>query len=278
MKNKIKRDNLDKKVLDFLKRPLSSKKVFLAVLFTIFTFHSFSQQIEPIQLDRPDQTETPAIVPKGYIQAENGFLMENANSETRNFTYPSCLWKYGINDRVELRVITELSTTKDKSNNKSSSGLMPVTIGFKTSLWKEKGIIPQTSFIGHFTTANISSKSFKTNYAAPSFRFLMAHNITSKFTISYNLGAEWDGDSPEEIYLYTFATGFSITQKLGMYTELYGFAPRASKAWHGFDGGFTYLVNNNIMLDLSGGFGLTENAPDNYIAFGFSYRFCVLGK
>jgi hypothetical protein len=32
------------------------------------------------------------------------------------------------------------------------------------------------------------------------------------------------------------------------------------------------------MIDLSGGYGITKNAPDHYIAFGFSYRFKVLGK
>lgn len=250
----------------------------LAGISMLFHFLSFSQQLDPIQLDRPDQTETPAIVPSGYIQAENGFLIENANDETKNFTYPSCLWKYGINDRVEFRMITEFASTNDKATKKTLSGLMPVTVGFKANLWKEKGIIPHTSFIGHLTTANIGSKKFSTTYSAPSFRFLMAHNITPKFSISYNLGAEWNGETPEEIYLYTFATGLSITQKLGMYAELYGFAPSSSKAWHGFDGGFTYLISNNIMIDLSGGFGVTKNAPNNYLAFGFSYRFNVLGK
>ncbi len=255
-------------------------KIIYFVLWFILTNvkNGHAQQIGPIQLDRPDQTETPAIVPVGYIQAENGFLMENSDKTSRAFTYPSCLWKYGINDRLEMRLITEIAETKDLVSGKSVIGLMPVTIGFKANLWKEKGIVPHTSFIGHLTTANVSTKNLRTTFAAPSFRFLMAHNITPAFSISYNLGAEWNGETAEESYLYTFATGLSITNKLGMYAELYGFAPRSSIAWHGFDGGFTYLINNNIMIDLSGGFGVTQNAPDNYVAFGFSYRFKVMGK
>jgi len=39
------------------------------------------------------------------------------------------------------------------------------------------------------------------------------------------------------------------------------------------DGGITYLINNNLIIDLSGGVGLTENAPKYYYAFGLSYRF-----
>ena len=258
---------------------IMNKTLFHLIWITILSINNlFAQQLGPIQLDRPDQTETPAIVPKGYLQAENGFLMEKSDGANSIFTYPSCLWKYGINNRLELRIITEITELKNKVNKNSEIGLMPVTIGFKTNLWKEKGVIPHTSFIGHLTSANIGTKHLRTTFAAPSFRFLMAHNITPTFSISYNLGAEWSGETPEETYLYTFAVGLSATEKLGMYAELYGFAPRSSKAWHGFDGGFTYLINNNIMIDLSAGYGITKNAPDHYIAFGFSYRFKVLGK
>jgi hypothetical protein len=67
-------------------------------------------------------------------------------------------------------------------------------------------------------------------------------------------------------------TGYSITKKVGSYIELFGFAPQKNKANHNFDGGITYLINDNFMLDLSSGFGITKNAPKNYFAFGFSFR------
>jgi hypothetical protein len=53
---------------------------------------------------------------------------------------------------------------------------------------------------------------------------------------------------------------------------LFGFAPQNNKANHSFDGGITYLINNNFMLDLSSGIGITDNAPDHYVALGFSFR------
>jgi hypothetical protein len=49
----------------------------------------------------------------------------------------------------------------------------------------------------------------------------------------------------------------------------------STKNWtdHRFDCGLTYLVNNDFMLDISGGFDLMENTANNYISFGLSYRF-----
>jgi hypothetical protein len=91
-------------------------------------------------------------------------------------------------------------------------------------------------------------------------------------SFSYNLGAEWDGFSAEPTFIYTIATGYSINQIWGSYIELFGFAPQNNEANHNFDGGITYLINNNFMLDLSAGFGITNNAPEHYFALGFSFR------
>ena len=58
---------------------------------------------------------------------------------------------------------------------------------------------------------------------------------------------------------------------------MYGFAPSLSEAYHSVDGGLTYLLGKNLVADISGGFGLTSNAPDNYVSIGFSYRFNTIG-
>ncbi|HPI00475.1 MAG TPA: transporter [Chitinophagaceae bacterium] len=236
----------------------------------------FAQNLPSIQLDRPDQTECPFITPKKYIQIENGFTYEKVNDTQIFLSYPSTLWKYGINEKFELRIITELVT--EKNNYQINAGITPITIGFKTALLEEKGIIPKTSFIGHITTSNMGSKAFQTAYIAPSFRFTMQHTLTNKISVAYNLGAEWDGATAAPTYIYTFTTGLTLTEKLGCYSEIYGFLQNAIQADHRFDCGVTYLLSNDCIADISGGFGLTNNAPNKYISLGFSYRFKTTKK
>lgn len=250
------------------------KHFLIFALFGLFLSNMLSAQSLPsIQLDRPDQTECPFITPENYIQAESGFNIENASADRQVLTTPTVLWKYGVNKKFELRFITELIT--DKNNSDKFTGLAPVTFGFKTALFEEKGIIPKTSFIGHITTATMGSEKLQTKYIAPSFRFTMQHTISDKMVLAYNLGAEWNGEAAAQTYIYTLTTGFSLTEKLGMYTELYGFKTAYTKADHRFDGGFTYLINDDFIADISGGFRLTDNAPKNYISLGLSYRFKV---
>ena len=246
----------------------------LGVIISISYKPLFAQTLPPIQLDRPDQTECPFITPKKYIQVENGFSVEKINSNQRTFIHPTSLWKYGVNERFELRLITEFIS--QKNNSVVNTGLSPITIGFKAALLEEKGIVPKTAFIGHITTPKLGSKNFHTTYIAPSFRFVMQHTLSPRLSLSYNLGAEWDGENAAETGIYTLTTGFGITDKLGVYAELYGFLPKDNRPDHRCDAGLTYLLNDDLIVDISGGFGISENSPKNYLALGISYRFKVV--
>ena len=73
-------------------------------------------------------------------------------------------------------------------------------------------------------------------------------------------------------FIYTITSAIGLTAAWGAYIELFGFAPQFNQAEHSIDGGFTYLINNNCLADLSIGFGLTSNAPDYFLSAGFSFR------
>lgn len=248
-----------------------TKQFTLLALAIIFGKFCTAQDNKSIQTDRPDQTESPAIVPKKYIQIEAGFNYEQLDRADDDILYPTVLWKYGISKNLEFRLITEMESIKE--SNGITRGIAPVTVGFKANLAEEHGVLPMVSFIGHLSIPDAATKKMQATYYAPAFRFTMQHTLSEKFTLGYNLGAEWDGETPEPDFLYTLTTGYSITQKLGSYIELYGFAPQKGKADHRCDGGLTYLLSDNFMADLSGGIGLTKNAPDYFVSAGFSFRF-----
>lgn len=243
----------------------------IIILFSILGIpKTQAQTLKPIEADRPDQTETPAIVPSGMFQVEIGFTYQKKSSEYKVFSLPSLLWKYGVNENFELRLITEFNY--EKFYKETQSGFSSVLIGFKAKLSDEKGIVPKTSFIAHISLPNVASTKYKNNFIAPEFRFAMQHTLSDKFALSYNLGFEWDGATPASSFVYTMTTGYSINQKLGCYAEIFGHAPQNQTAYHNLDGGLTYLINNNFMLDLSSGVRITDNAPDHYLSLGCSFR------
>jgi hypothetical protein len=68
----------------------------------------------------------------------------------------------------------------------------------------------------------------------------------------------------QETYLYTFALGKTITQ-LNYFVEMYGFISPDLPADNRINGGFTYLVNNDFMLDTSAGIGLSEISANTFL-------------
>lgn len=240
------------------------------LLFILVTTAKINAQSEPLEADRPDQTETPSIVPKGMFQVESGFSYEKLATENAVFALPSTLWKYGISQKIELRLITEW--VFEQTENQKQNGFLPVAIGCKVNLLKENGWLPKTSLITHISLKNIASSNYKFDYYVPDFRFTMQRQLSEKVSLGCNLGATWDGFSNQSTGIYTLTTGYSITEKVGAYVEVFGFAPQNETAYHNFDGGFTYLINDNFMVDLSSGLGITQSAPKHYFALGISFR------
>ena len=231
-----------------------------------------AQDLLPIQTDRPDQTETPFLVPEGFFQIESGFNYENTDVTTRTFVYPTILAKYGVNDHFEWRLIFNYGSIEHSGAR--ATGIDPIAVGFKAALWEAKGIIPKASFIGHLNVPFLASKNFRGSFYATNFRFTLQHQITEKFTFSYNLGSEWDGLSAEPTFIYTFSGGYSFSPKLGCYVEVYGFTPQQHFPDHRADGGIMFVPGPDFQIDLSGGLGITPlNNDYYYVSLGFSKRF-----
>jgi hypothetical protein len=255
------------------------KRVFflMSVLFSV----SLLAQDEAAELvtDRPDQTESSSVVPHKSLQIETGFIWENDESDLykqKTFVYNSTLLRYGLLERMELRLglayLSEEIKIKDTDTVNTISGFSPMYAGFKIYILEENGWIPEIAFLGGLVIPVTAHKDFKAPYSAPTMRFAFSHTLSDRFSLGYNLGAEWYGETAIPEYFYSLALGIAITDKFGTYLEVFGFLPEEGKASHLLDGGFTYLVLPNLQLDISGGLGLNEEAIDNYWSLGLSYR------
>ncbi len=255
------------------------KNIFLTILYLVLAASAYAQvdtivQIDPIATDRPDQTESASLVPKGYLQMEIGFGLIDGDPG-KAYVYPNALLKYGVNENFELRFIGTYTTLKD-DGQANINGFLPFALGFKTKFTEENGIWPKISLLGHFVLPGVVTEDLAVKNLAPDLRFAFQHSISDFFSLGYNLGVFWDGDNPEPYFIYSVAPGFSVGN-FGFYVEGYGFIPQNTDRAVRFlaDAGVTYLVNNDFQLDVSFGNNLTNNIVESYIALGFSYRFKV---
>ncbi len=245
---------------------------------------------ENIVTDRPDQTEAPNLTPKGWFQVEIGAQTEFdqdkiANTKSRSALYNTTLWKYGVSRNFELRLITEFAQDKfmykTLTNTDTSAlitGFAPITIGSKIRICEQRGVRPKISLITHLELPYFGNKAYKPTFIIPRFRFLMAHTLTERISFSYNVGGEWEDGASNATFIYTASLGFNLFKNCNMFVEAYGFEREKTKPDNRLDGGITYLLSNNVQLDVSGGVGLSKISPDSFISCGLSFRLNAFDK
>ena len=228
--------------------------------------------------DRPDETESPFLLPKGFLQIETGFFYEEREedlSKSKLTTYNTTLLRYGLLENLELRLGTDLVKLREETpglaERELETGFEPLLVGAKVGIADENGLLPQIGLLGHLHLPFGASKDYQPETTGVDFRFAFSHTLSPKSNLSYNLGAAWTGDSAEASYLYTIAYGYSITDALGIYGELYGDLPESDKAEHQWDAGLTYLLAGNVQLDAFVGSGI--GSPQQlWIGGGISVR------
>lgn len=224
---------------------------------------------QQIATDRPDQTESTELVPKNLLQLESGFVHEKTKEITTQI--PTLLLKYGINDFIELRFQTDYKITKFE--NQKLKGFSALTFGVKGKITPESDTFPAISVLMHFSYGKWASKEYQTDQWSSDFRLLFNHSLSDHFSLGYNLGAEWNNNGEEFRKLYTLAFNYSMTDKLGLFIESYGFYETGKSADNRIDYGLTYLPSNNFQIDASSGVGLSFASPNCFFSLGFSYRF-----
>src|SRR5688572_2480663 len=76
---------------------------------SVFVHHK--NLIPTLTIDRPDQTDSPYIIPVGFFQVVTGiqhhwdkYQADSLTYSYRLFTYPNLLLRYGLMKNVEIRL------------------------------------------------------------------------------------------------------------------------------------------------------------------------------
>lgn len=252
--------------------------LFIVLLFISSISFAQTDDIGALITDRPDATESPSLVRKGFLQIETGgFYTDNGDDSfrTKEITYNTTLLRYGLLENFELRIGLDYRSTEFESNGQQLgeklNGTSPLLLGAKIGIAEENGWMPKMAILGHLSMPFTAGSDYKPENTGMDFKFSFDHTLNERSSIAYNLGARLDAENPELAYLYTLAYGYDLTSKIGVYVELYGDFPEDSSANHLWDAGFTYLANDDLQFDLTFGSGITEG-QNLLLSAGLSYR------
>jgi hypothetical protein len=240
--------------------------------------------------DRPDQTESTAIVPAGRVQIELGAnraadeIGDDAGEvEIDAWNFAGTLVRVGLADRFELRLGWEGWLDEEVTigrHRASEEGAGDAVVGAKVKLREGDGTSPAIALLVH-SSVPVGDDAFSTDRFDPSFRLSVSHDLPGDIGLGYNVGARTEsspadggGHSTLSSAIYTLSAGFSAGDRWGLFVEAFGEVPLSAEGGpaHLLDGGVTYLLRPNLQLDAAAGVGISEAAPDWFAGIGVSVR------
>jgi hypothetical protein len=233
------------------------------ILFLLFGHVLWAQQSGRIETDRPDQTESPFIVKKGYFQAEIGFNRSVDGGDV-GYLLPTSLLKIGVHPLVELRY-TMLQ--------QPGSGFSTESFGFKAHLFKEKRFLPRSSLIVQYHLNRDRRDQSELNPLPHSIGetiLTFQNSLGGDWGVGYNFGVEYHSDGGVE-GIYRIAPNVNIGQRGYAYAEVFGRFPQTQFTDTWVDGGLAYYLTDNIKTDISAGKSLSTD-DSWYLALGISLR------
>ena len=231
-----------------------------------------SAQAPELVTDRPDQTESATVVPRGRLQVETGYLFTREDG-AGGHAAPGTLLRIGLGGRTELRL-----GHAGIEGGEGRRGAGDSEIGAKINLIpRADGWRPELALLGGLSLPT-GDHGFSSDGADPSFRVAFAHELRPRLSLGYNAGAAWESspDRPDRdaFIVYTLVLGVSLTDRLGTFLEIFGerqvtgtAATRTS-----VDGGLTFLLTEVLQLDFAVGRGLVGPADDLFVGTGLSLR------
>ena len=251
-----------------------NKKEGLTILFLTLSKFCLAQAIVT---DRPDQTESSSTIPKGSYQLEAGLLLGSSDNDIikeRQILAPSILSRYGLTKGIELRLLTQFESVKNKQTEEVYDGISDLEIGAKVQLFKKETSTTEIAVLSHLILPT-ATKQLTNDELGSINKLSISHTVSETIGIGYNLGYDYFGTGNGN-FTYSLAFGIGLSNTMGIYLEPYGAVIDFETHEASFDAGVTYLPQDNLQFDLSYGIGL--NHTMNYISVGCSVNIAKKNK
>ena len=223
------------------------------VLFALLMLASLckaQEELPEFPTDRPGNTWGADVLPHHKVSWENGFGFESCPDRSRTITLTSTIVRYGLFKNVELRIGTDFLLYNNGPGTKYSFGIAPLTIGTKIKMYESSNWLPSIGFLAEVELPHVGSKDLVPPHLAPSMYALFEHSITDWFSLCYNVGAIWDGETATPQTSLSLALWFNITDNIGAFVETYNYLhPNGNQYMTDF--GFTWMPSRRVQLDIS---------------------------
>ncbi|MBN2290198.1 MAG: transporter, partial [Candidatus Glassbacteria bacterium] len=215
------------------------------------------------------------IVPTGTLQLEGGYRYSRVGPDKMH-TLGEALLRVAPAEKLELRIGVN-SYLVSRSPGGDDSGFGDGSLALKYKLLQRgegMGAVDLSTILG--TTLPTGSEIYRENKLQPWTQLILEWNINGDVVLSYNFYYGLASSSGDQYN--TFGSGiafsFPLADRLGCFLEYYGIAVEKGYGENTsyLDGGITWLLSNNLQVDIHSGAGLGETDPNYFVGVGLSFN------
>ena len=169
---------------------------------------------------------------------------------------------------IELRLVEQVEELKGEHPSYNNFGLSDLDLGTNFQILKKDGINTRIALLSHLIIPS-GADGLSGGRIGSDNTVAVSHHLNKFIDISYNLGYDFTGYGKGDL-TYSISLGAEITETVDIFVEPYGEITALKEQVLNFDTGVSYLVKDNLQLDLSYGTGLNQKM--NYFSIGCSWN------
>ncbi|QQL45448.1 transporter [Sulfuriroseicoccus oceanibius] len=236
------------------------------------------REVRPLEADRPDVTESPITVDKGFWQLEMTtaeWTQDKADGvTTRGWGFGLANLKYGISQRDDLQLGFDSYST-EKSGGTKTDGFGDIVVRWKHNvLGIDDGsdlALAVMPYVKVPTGTDLSNDEWEGGFVVP-VGVPLCERVGLGLQVEPAYVFNEDTAGHEFAVGHTVALAADLGGAFGGYVEYVGVAAE-SDYLAAISGGLTYDVNLHFRLDLGTQIGLNDAAEDARVFTGLTYRF-----
>ena len=253
--------------------------IWYAVLFLPYVSNAQTSPI--IRSPRPGQAFGPFTTGAKVFQLQTGFninSIDGPETEGNGFNYLAS-FRYSFTETFEVRSAFRLNSDKIITDGEETTldGLSSWIVGVRFNVLNNAGTSKASLGFQADANINIFNNDFQLDHPAPRMIFLHGQRLSKWLSLVTNWGIAWNGFNGEPRGLYRVKFNIVASSKISVIIENYGNLIDG-KFYTFFNTGPAWLITNDLLLDLTLGFGRNRGIENLFVDFGFSWRTKPLGK
>jgi Putative MetA-pathway of phenol degradation len=241
---------------------------------------NFSGLTEPLDPDRPDLTDGTATLPPHHYQLEGGYTLTRQGEE-KTHTLGELLLRIGVVENVEAHIGIGSYDWIDSGiqAERRLTGYEDPLVGVKVRLAGDNPnrshAWPHVALIFN-TTIPVGSHGISADVWQPQGKLALDWDFTEEFSLGTNFVYSDLSDNGQRFgqFAASVSADQALTKKWGIYLEAYAFSKETANgsSTRYLDTGLSYLVSNDLQLDIRVGRGLDAPHPNWYTGLGAAVR------